>query len=139
MAVFQMSAALYASTLPHGTSICSPSKGIGVSKGKPVNSGGVSAKESIFLKREQFIKTLPPIVFTERPIVMVSKEEQPAKAPLPILVTPSGIVIESREEQPPKATLSILVTELGITVLLQPTIRVFVAISIIALQLSRLS
>ena len=56
-----------------------------------------------------------------------------------MLFTELGIVREMRPEQPEKANPSILFTELGIIVLQHPTINVFVSVSIIALQLSRLS
>jgi hypothetical protein len=63
--------------------------------------------------------------------------EQPRKALLPIEVTELGIVTEVSTEQPEKALLPIEVTELGMVVFLQPTINLFVDVSIIALQLSR--
>ena len=53
-----------------------------------------------------------------------------------MLVTLLGMHMEVRL-QPPKALPPMLVTLLGITVFLQPVINVFVAVSIIALQLSR--
>ena len=59
------------------------------------------------------------------------------KAKLPISVTLLGIVTDVRPEQPKKAPPSIDVTLLGISVFLQPAIRVLVAVSMIALQLSR--
>ena len=43
------------------------------------------------------------------------------------------------EERPSKAELPMAVTVVGITVLLQPATRMLVEVSIIALQLSRLS
>ena len=49
----------------------------------------------------------------------------------------SGMTIDVMPLHPPNARLAIDVTLLGITVLLQPAINVFVAFSIIALQLSR--
>ena len=54
-----------------------------------------------------------------------------------MLVTLLGIDIEVRPEQPKKALFPILATLLGIIVFLHPAIKVFVAVSIIALQLSR--
>ena len=51
-----------------------------------------------------------------------------------MLVTPSGMLIEVKLEQPPNAWSAILQMSLGITVFTQPAIRVFVAVSIIALQ-----
>jgi hypothetical protein len=55
-----------------------------------------------------------------------------------ILVTLLGMMMEVIEH-PQKALPPMLVTLLGIIVFWQPAIRVFVAVSIIALQLSRLS
>ena len=60
-----------------------------------------------------------PIFFTLSGITTLVNDEQPAKAPLPMLVTLLGIVKEVGEEQ--------------------PCIRVLVAVSMIALQFSRLS
>ena len=54
-----------------------------------------------------------------------------------MLVTLLGIVTEVKAEQPMKAYPSILVTLLGIIVVLHPKCSVFVAVSIIALQLFR--
>ena len=59
------------------------------------------------------------------------------KAQLPMLVTLLGMVMEVRLVQPEKALPPMLVTLLGIIVFWQPAIRVFVSVSIIALQLSR--
>ena len=56
-----------------------------------------------------------------------------------MLVTLLGMVIAVSEEQEPKAYSPMLVTLLGILVFLQPLIKVFVAVSMIALQLLRLS
>jgi hypothetical protein len=61
---------------------------------------------------------------------------QPWKAEIPMVVTLLGMVIDVRPEQFMKADLPMLVTLLGIVVLLQPRIRVFVDVSIRALQLS---
>ena len=63
--------------------------------------------------------------------------EQPEKAELEILVTFSPIVTEVSPEQSAKARSPIEVTELGMVVFLQPTIKLFVDVSIIALQLLR--
>ena len=60
-----------------------------------------------------------PMFFTLSGITTLVNDEQPAKAPLPMLVTLLGIVKEVGEEQ--------------------PCIRVLVAVSMIALQFSRLS
>ena len=54
-----------------------------------------------------------------------------------MLVTELGIVTEVRPEQYWNAWLPMLVTELGMAVFLQPVINVFVAVSMIALQLLR--
>ena len=54
-----------------------------------------------------------------------------------MLVTLLGIVIEVKPYLRKNAQAPILVTLLGITVFSPPTTRVFVAVSIIALQLSR--
>ena len=56
-----------------------------------------------------------------------------------MVVTLLGIIIESRLLQLLNARLPIFVTLLGTIVLLQPAIKVLEAVSIIALQLSRLS
>ena len=72
-------------------------------------------------------------------IIIDVKPEQPEKAEPPILVTELGIVIDVKPEQLEKAPLPIIFTELGIIVFSQPLIRVFVAVSIIALQLLLLS
>ena len=63
--------------------------------------------------------------------------EQPLKALIPIDVTLLGIVTDVRPEQLAKAKFPIDVTLLGITVFGPPLIRVLLAVSIIALQLSR--
>ena len=70
---------------------------------------------------------------------MEVKPEQYSNAPSPILVTEFGMVIEVKPEQPENAAFPILVTEFGVIVFLHPAISVFVLVSIIALQLSRLS
>ena len=54
-----------------------------------------------------------------------------------MLVTLLGIVTEVKPEQPSKALPPMLVTLLGIIVVLHPECSVFVAVSIIALQLFR--
>ena len=68
---------------------------------------------------------------------MLVKPLHALNAPAPILVTLEGIVISMRSEQCSNAPSPILVTVLGMVVLPHPTIRVFVAVSIIAFQLSR--
>ena len=72
-------------------------------------------------------------------MVIEVREEHREKAPPRMLVTLFGIVIKVRKEQPEKAPLPMTVTLLGIIVFLQPAISVLVAVSIIALQFSRLS
>ena len=56
-----------------------------------------------------------------------------------MLFTLLGIVSEIRDEQPLNAHAPMCVTVLGISVPLHPVTKVFVAVSMIALQLSRLS
>ena len=70
-------------------------------------------------------------------MVMEVRLVQPRKALLPMLVTLFGMVTEVRPLQPEKAEPPMLVTLPGMVVFLQPAIRVFVAVSIMALQLSR--
>ena len=77
------------------------------------------------------------MLVTPSGMVMEVRPLQPEKALLPMLVTPSGMVMEVRPLQPEKALLPMLVTPSGIVVFLQPAISVFVAVSIIALQLLR--
>ena len=70
---------------------------------------------------------------------MVVKPLHPLKAEYPIEVMELGMVIEVRAVQPENAYPSIFVTELGITVFRHPAISLLVDVSIMALQLSRLS
>ena len=72
-------------------------------------------------------------------MVMEVKPVQPEKAEPPMLITLLGMVTEVKLLQPPKALYPMLVTVLGIIVFWQPAINVFVVVSIIALQLLRLS
>ena len=72
-------------------------------------------------------------------IVIEVSEEHSEKAPPSREVTLLGMVIEVSEEHSEKADSPMLVTLLGIIVFLHPAINVFVAVFIIALQLSRLS
>jgi len=65
--------------------------------------------------------------------------EHPQKALLSMFVTLLGILIESSPKHPSKARLLMLVIPSGIIVFEQPTIRLFVDVSIIALQLFLLS
>ena len=64
---------------------------------------------------------------------------QSAKAADSIRVMLSGISILVRPRQPLNALLPMLVTLVGITVLWQPATRIFDCVSMIALQLLRLS
>ena len=70
-------------------------------------------------------------------IVMEVRAEQPENALDPMLVTLFGIVMEVRAEQPENAPSPMLATLLGITVFLHPASKVFVSVTIIALQLFR--
>ena len=65
------------------------------------------------------------------------RDVQSAKALFPMLFTLLGISMDVKLEQPLKAELPMLLTLLGIIVFLQPKMRVFVDVSIIALQLLR--
>ena len=65
------------------------------------------------------------------------RSEHSENAEVPILVTLLGIFIDVRPKQLWKATVPMLVTLLGMIDVLQPAIRVLLAVSIIALQLSR--
>ena len=62
--------------------------------------------------------------------------EQPTKAYALIFVTLFGILTDCKPVQPLKAPKPILTTLFGIVVFLQPAIKVLVAVSIMALQLS---
>lgn len=55
---------------------------------------------------------------------------------MPIDKTEFGIVMDVSLGQPKNAAILIFVTELGMMVFLQPVISLFVAVSMIALQLS---
>ena len=72
-------------------------------------------------------------------IVIEINEEQFSNAYGSMLVTLFGIVMDVSEEQPSNALQPIVVTVLGIIVVLQPVIKVFFAVLIMALQLLRLS
>ena len=63
----------------------------------------------------------------------------PKKAAVSMLVTFSGIVIDVKSRQLENAHNPLLETSLGIIVFLHPRINLLVAVSIIALQLLRLS
>jgi hypothetical protein len=109
---FQLLAALYASTHPHGTYT-----GIDIdtpSKASEPRVGGVAASHVREVKEEQFLKAEEPMLVTLLGIVIEVKDAQPSKAPHPILVTLLGIVTEVKDEQPWKAHSPMLVTLLGI-------------------------
>ena len=77
------------------------------------------------------------MLFTLLGMVTEVRPRHIEKALLPMLVTLLGMVTEVRPEQPSNAYSPMLVTLLGMIVLLQPAIRVLLAVSIIALQLLR--
>jgi hypothetical protein len=89
------------------------------------------------VRPEQPEKADWPILVTLLGMVMDIRPLQPPKACSPILVTLLGMVMEVRLEQPKKAHKPILVTLLGMTLFLQPTTKVLLAVSIMALQLFR--
>jgi hypothetical protein len=94
----------------------------------------------IEVSKEQPENALPPMVVTLSGMVMEVSEEQPENALTPMVVTLSGMVMEAREEQPENALSPMVVTPSGIRVVdLHPAISLLVAVSIIALQLFRLS
>lgn len=82
------------------------------------------------LSRESYVRLFLSTIMEFSPL-------QSLKAPIPIDVIELGMVTFASLEQPKKAASPIDVTEFGMTVFLQPTINLFVAVSIIALQLSR--
>ena len=101
------------------------------------------------------------IVLTDLPMVTEVRPPQRQKASVPMWVTELGmmtdvrpvelkawlamkvteleIVIDVRPAQKAKALSPMEVTELGITVFMHPAIRVLVVLSMMALQLLRLS
>ncbi|MDY6374461.1 MAG: hypothetical protein SPK61_02745 [Bacteroidales bacterium] len=81
-------------------------------------------------------KAFEPIDITLLGISIEVSPLQPLKALSPIDVTLLGISIELNSVQSIKALFPIDVTLLGIFVFLQPETKTFVAVSIIALQLS---
>ena len=91
----------------------------------------------MLLSEVQPSKAPSPIHSTDSGIIMLLSDEQPSKAPSPIFFTDSGIIMLLSDEQPSKALSPIFVTDSGIIVDLQPKIRVFVFVSIMALQPSR--
>ena len=72
-------------------------------------------------------------------IVMDVRPLQSLNARLPIEVKSFGMAIEVRREHPENASSPIDVTLLGMIVLSHPRIKVFDEVSMIALQLLRLS
>ena len=92
---------------------------------------------TILFNLEQRINASLPIEFTELPMATEVSLEQSKNALLPISVTEFGMVTEVNPSQSKNASSPISVTEFGIIVFLQPAIKVFDAVSIMALQLSR--
>ena len=68
---------------------------------------------------------------------MFVKPLHPEKAPSLTDVTEEGMVMRVRPLQPENACHPMEVTEFGMMVFLQPTISVFVPVSMMALQFSR--
>ena len=93
---------------------------------------------SIEIKAVQLVNVAPPIVVTELGISIEVKAVQLVNADSPIVVTEFGIVILV-SAQPRNANSPMLVTLLGITEFLHPETKVLVSVSMMALQLSRLS
>ena len=79
------------------------------------------------------------MLVTLLPMVREVRLKQPENASFPIIFTLLGIVMDVRRLQVWNALFPMLFTLLGMTVLLLPTISVLDAVSIIALQLLRLS
>lgn len=93
----------------------------------------------MLVKLSQQTKAFEPILVTLSGIVMPVKFMHNENALSQMLVMLSGISILVRLVQNAKAESPISVTLLGITVFAQPLISLLVPVSIIALQLSRLS
>ena len=89
--------------------------------------------------RLQYAKVCLSMRVTLSGIVMEVMPLHPKKAAVSMLVTLSGIVIDVKSQQLEKAHNPMLVTSFGIMVFLHPRINLFVTVSIIALQLLRLS
>ena len=87
--------------------------------------------------RLQYLNARTPMLVTLLGIV-TDVRPQPEKASFPMLVTLLGISMDVRP-QPEKAWSPMLVTLLGIVLLLHPCTKLLVAVSIMALQPSRLS
>ena len=77
------------------------------------------------------------MLVTEQGMLTDVSPEHPLNAQFPMLVTESGMLIDVSPLQPQNALSLMLVTELGMVVFLQPVIKVFVAVSMMALQLLR--
>ena len=82
-------------------------------------------------------KAPPPIVVTDSGMIIEDKPKQPVKECSQISVTEFGIVIDFKSRHKQKACAPIFVIDDGMEDIWQPLTRVFVAVSIIALQLSR--
>ena len=94
---------------------------------------------SIDVKLLHSRKAISSILVTLFGIVTEVKLEQRKNAEFPILVTLLGMSIDVKLQRPEKALSPMLVTLLGIMVFWQPAISMFDAVSMIALQLLRLS
>ena len=92
---------------------------------------------TILFNLEQRINASLPIEFTELPMATEVSLEQSKNALSPTEVTEFGMAIEVNPSQSKNASSPIAVTEFGMIVFLQPAIKVFDAVSIMALQLSR--
>jgi len=89
------------------------------------------------VRPEQYANAQSPMLVTLLGMVMDVRLEQSWNALSPMLVTLLGMVMDVRLEQSWNALSPMLVTLLGMVVFLQPAISVLLAVSIIALQLSR--
>ena len=92
---------------------------------------------SYYLKITPSMKVSHPVSVTDSGMTMLVRLVQPEKAQHPISVTESGMTMLVRPVQPEKADSQITVTESGLTVVEQPEIILFVAVSMMALLLSR--
>ena len=90
----------------------------------------------IEVKPLQPSKAFRSILVTLLEMVMEVKPLQPLKAQVSMFVTPLGMMMEVMPVFLEKAKPPMLVTLPGMMVFLQPTINVFVDVSIIALQFS---
>ena len=103
------------------------------------SSKGFSIFDTTWVKFLQKPKTPNSIPVTLEGIVIDVKSLQLSNALYPMPVTPSGIMIEVKPLMRAKACDPILATLLGISVFLHPCIKVFDAVSMMALHFSRLS